>query len=82
MTLDEARGEGSRCDVVRRHGAGRVYRRKGSSRYWIQYSVRGHPYREPGGTTPAAARKKLRDRLREAGSERFSGPAAERVTID
>jgi integrase len=71
----------SRCDVVRRHGAGRVYRRKGSSRYWIQYSIGGHQYREPGGATPAAARRKLRDRLREAGTERFAGPAAERVTV-
>jgi site-specific recombinase XerD len=25
--------------VVTRHGAGRVYRRKGSSRYWIQYQL-------------------------------------------
>jgi len=80
--LDGSHGDGSRCGVVRRHGAGRVYRRKGSSRYLIQYSIRGHQYREPGGATPAAARKKLRDRLREAGSERFSGPAAERVTVD
>jgi hypothetical protein len=30
----------------------------------------------------AFRRKKLRDRLPEAGSERFSGPAAERVTVD
>ena len=80
--VDESQGKGSRCGVVGRHGAGRVYRRKGSSRYWIQYSVRGHQYREPGGTTPVAARKKLRNRLREAGSERFAGPAAERVTVD
>jgi integrase len=80
--LDESRGEGSRCDVVRRHGAGRVYKRKGSSRCWIQYSIRGRQYREPGGATPAAARRKLRDRLREAGTERFAGPAAERVTVD
>ncbi len=80
--VDESQGKGSRWGVVGRHGAGRIYRRKGSKRYWIQYSVRGHQYREPGGATPAAARKKLRDRLREAGSERFAGPAAERVTVD
>src|SRR5512147_1351250 len=80
--VDESQGKGSRWGLVGRHGAGRVFRRKGSKRYWIQYSVRGHQYREPGGLTPAAARRKLRDRLREAGSERFAGPEAERVTVD
>jgi len=81
MTLDGPRRQGAPCGVVAR-GDGRIYRRKGSSRYWIQYSVRGCQYREPGGKTPAAARKKLRQRLREAGTERFGGPAAERVTVD
>ena len=82
MTLDDARPKSAPCDVVTSRGDGRVYKRKGSSRYWIQYSVRGRQYREPGGKTPAAARKKLRQRLREAGTERFGGPAAERVTVD
>ena len=82
MTLDDTRPESAPCDVVTSRGDGRVYKRKGSSRYWIQYSVRGRQYREPGGKTPAAARKKLRQRLREAGTERFGGPAAERVTVD
>jgi hypothetical protein len=82
MTLDDARPKSAPCDVVTSRGDGRVYKRKGSSRYWIQYSVRGCQYREPGGRTPAAARKKLRQRLREAGIERFGGPAAERVTVD
>ncbi len=82
MTLDGFRAEGAPCGVVGSRGDGRIYKRKGSSRYWIQYSVRGRQYREPGGRTPAAARKKLRQRLREAGTERFGGPAAERVTVN
>jgi integrase len=82
MTLDGARPKSAPSSVVTSRGDGRVYKRKGSSRYWIQYSVRGCQYREPGGKTPAAARKKLRQRLRDAGTERFGGPAAERVTVD
>jgi hypothetical protein len=82
MTLDDARPQSAPCGVVNSRGDGRVYKRKGTSRYWIQYSVRGHQYREPGGKTPAAARRKLRQRLREAGTERFGGPTAERVTVD
>ncbi len=82
MTLDGLRAEGAPCGLVGSRGDGRIYKRKGSSRYWIQYSIRGAQYREPGGKTPAAARKKLRQRLREAGTERFGGPAAERVTVD
>jgi hypothetical protein len=82
MTLDDARPKSAPCDVVTSRGDGRIYKRKGSSRYWIQYSIRGRQYREPGGKTPAAARKKLQQRLREAGTERFGGPAAERVTVD
>ncbi len=62
-------------------GDGRVFRRKGSERWWIQYSVRGRQYREPGGRTEAEARKKLRLRQREAYSERFAGPDVERVTV-
>jgi integrase len=82
MSLDDPRQDGAPCGVVSTRGDGRIYKRKGSSRYWIQYSIRGRQYREPGGKTPAAARKKLRQRLREAGTERFGGPAAERVTVD
>ena len=82
MTLDGPRADGAPCGVVGSRGDGRIYKRKGSSRYWIQYTVRGRQYRETGGKTPAAARKKLRQRLREAGTERFGGPAAERVTVD
>ena len=82
MTLDGPRADGAPCGVVGSRGDGRIYKRKGSSRYWIQYTIRGRQYRETGGKTPAAARKKLRQRLREAGTERFGGPAAERVTVD
>lgn len=82
MILDDPRQDGAPCGVVSTRGDGRVYNRKGSSRYWIQYSIRGRQYREPGGKTPAAAKKKLRQRLREAGTERFGGPAAERATVD
>ena len=82
MTLDGSRVESAPCGAVSSRGDGRIYKRKGSSRYWIQYTIRGRQYRETGGKTPAAARKKLRQRLREAGTERFGGPAAERVTVD
>jgi integrase len=82
MSVDPRRRPGAPCSVVGSRGDGRIYQRKGSSRYWIQYSVRGRQFREPGGKTPDAARKKLRQRLREAGTERFGGPAAERVTVD
>jgi len=82
MTLDGLHAEGAPSGLVDSRGDGRIYKRKGSSRYWIQYSIRGAQYREPGGKTPAAARKKLRQRLREAGTERFGGPTAERVTVD
>ena len=81
MSLDGDPPEGARFSAMSR-GDGRIYRRRGSTRYWIQYSVRGQQYREPGGKTPAAARKKLQQRLREAGTERFTGPSAERATVD
>ena len=47
MTLDGSRRQGAPCGLVGSRGDGRIYRRKGSSRYWIQYSVRGRQYREP-----------------------------------
>jgi integrase len=80
-TLDAERPAGALSRSVSR-GDGNIYRRKGSSHLWIQYNVRGRTYREPGGKTEDEARRKLRRRLREAGSERFAGPAAERVTVD
>ncbi len=81
MTLDAGRPAGALSRLVSR-GDGRIYRRRGSKRFWIQYSVRGQQYREPGGKSEAAARNKLRRRLREAGSDRFTGPDAERVTVE
>ncbi len=62
-------------------GDGRVYRRRGSERWWIQYSVRGRQYREAAGKTQAEARKKLRQRQHEAYGDRFAGPDVERVTV-
>ena len=78
MTLDDARPKSAPCDVVTSRGDGRVYKRRGSSRYWIQYSIRGRQYREPGGKTPAAARRIGNDSARRASSGRR--PAAELVT--
>src|SRR2546422_7027170 len=66
----------------RDRGDGRVYKRKGSSRFWIQYSVHGHQFRESGGKTEEQARKKLKARLRESARDDFAGPAAERVSVD
>jgi integrase len=66
----------------RDRGDGRVYQRKGSSRWWIQYSVNGQQFRESGGKTEDQARKKLKARLREAARDDFAGPAAERVSVD
>jgi integrase len=81
MSLDGQPSEGAPFHGMGR-GDGRVYRRKGSTLYWIQYSVRGRQYREPGGRSEAAAGKKLKQRLREAGTASFAGPAAEHVTVD
>jgi integrase len=81
VTLDVAVSKGALSRSVSR-GDGKVYQRKGSSRFWIRYSLGGRRYREPGGKTEAEARKKLRARLREARNERFAGPQAERVTVD
>ena len=62
-------------------GDGRVFKRKGSSRWWIQFNVHGRQIRESGGRTPEEARKKLKRRLREAARDDFAGPSAERVLI-
>ncbi len=45
MTLDDARPKSASCPGVASCGDGRVYKRKGSSRYWIQYNVRGRQHR-------------------------------------
>jgi integrase len=81
MMLDSTPSASAPSPVVS-YGDGKIYRRAGSSRFWITYSVRGRRYREPGGRTETEARKKLLRRVREAGTERFAGPAAERVTVE
>jgi integrase len=62
-------------------GDGRVYQRKGTARWWIQYSVRGKQYREPGGRSEAEARKRLRARQAEIEDRRFVGPTVERLKV-
>src|SRR5262245_29514424 len=66
-------------------GQGRIYDRAG--RYWVAYYHRGRQVRESvlkvtGKNTRRAAEDLLRERLRTAGTARFVGPAAERVTFD
>lgn len=63
-------------------GEGRVYRRAGTSRWWIAYYVRGKEFRETGGRTEAEGRRRLRTKLREIHGDRFVTPQEERVTID
>jgi hypothetical protein len=63
-------------------GFGRVYQRAGSSRYWIEYWVRGRQYRESGGLTEREAQKKLTKRLKEIHGDRFVGPQDERLTVE
>lgn len=63
-------------------GSGRVFRRKGSSRWWIAYYHGGREIREPGGASEAEAKAKLKQRLSEIAGERFLGPAQERVTVN
>lgn len=60
-------------------GDGRVYQR--GRRWWLEYWNRGEQFREPGGKTEDAARKKLRARFREIAGETFAGLKAERVTV-
>jgi len=62
-------------------GEGRIFRRKGTSHWWIAYWARGREHRESGGRTEAEARRLLRARLREIHGKRFIGPQAERVTV-
>jgi integrase len=62
-------------------GDGSVFRRRDSSRWWIQFCVRGKVCREVGGRTEAEARKKLKARIREIQAGRFVGFDAERLTV-
>lgn len=41
VTLDARRTLGALSDFVASRGDGRIYKRKGSSRYWMQYSILG-----------------------------------------
>jgi integrase len=70
-------------------GDGRVFQRGG--RFWIAYYVKkagkSVEKREPGGITEKAAHKKLKHRRKEIGASElgvytFTGPEAERVTIE
>jgi integrase len=62
-------------------GDGRVYQRKGSSRWWVEYWCRGRQFRESAGTTEAEARKKLRARLKQIAGDRFVGLQEERIEV-
>src|SRR5262245_11368533 len=66
-------------------GQGRIYDRAG--RLWVAYYHRGRQIRESvlkvtGKNTQRAAETLLRERTRDAGTARFVGPAAERVTFN
>jgi integrase len=63
-------------------GDGRIFQRKGTSRWWIAFSANGREYRESAGKSPAEARKLLRQRLREIQGDRFVGPTEKRLTVD
>lgn len=60
-------------------GDGRVYAR--GSRWWIEFWFEGKQFRETGGRSEDAARKKLKARLKEILGGRFVGPQQERVSV-
>lgn len=63
------------------YGEGMVYQRP-DSRFWrISYYKDGRRFREKGGDTEEAARKKLMKRLRESGRDDFTGRAVERLRV-
>lgn len=71
---------------MRERGSGSLRRR--GRMWWLRYWHRGKLIEEPAGRnetgeplTEAQARRKLRERLRTAGTPDFSGPAAERITF-
>src|SRR5438093_7043929 len=65
-----------------RYGMGRIFRRKGSRLWWIQYSFRGEQHRESSGSTNEAdAKRLLKKRLGEMGRGRLIGPKPERTTF-
>lgn len=62
-------------------GMGRIFQR--GRIWWIAYYHRGHEIRESSGSTePAAARNRLRERLRTAGTPAFIKPEVERLTLE
>jgi hypothetical protein len=72
-------------------GEGRVFQRRGSSKWWISYYAprdgRYVEHRESGGEKESEARKLLKERLREvavhkSGLRAFQGPRQERVTVE
>ena len=63
-------------------GDGTVFKRQDSSRWWIQFCVRGKVCREVGGRTEAEARKRLKARIREIQAGRFVGLDQERRTVN
>lgn len=69
-------------------GQGRIFRRKSSTSWWLDYYARGRRYRESAHTTERKqAERLLAQRLREVGADLigakpFVGPAQERVKIN
>src|SRR5438094_2042511 len=63
-------------------GMGTVYRRRESGHWWIQYYLKGKPYRESSGSEKKSdAQKLLRRKLAEIELHTFSEPALDRITI-
>ncbi len=64
-------------------GQGRVFKQKGSKKYWIEYWVRGKQVRETSGSyREREAVKLLNRRLGEAAAGRPTGPQLERTTFE
>ena len=66
---------------MKRRGDGRIYKRKGSSQWYIQYSVRGVQHREVVGPSKAKARQRLKDRLEAARLPDWVPTSFERVLV-
>lgn len=62
-------------------GDGRVFQRKGSSKFYVEYWQEGKQFREVGGRTEGEARRKLRSRIKELRSDRFIGPVEEKLSV-
>jgi integrase len=62
-------------------GDGRVYQRKGSSQFWIEYWHRGRQHRESGGPTEKRALATLKRRLKEIAGDKFVGLQEEKVEV-